>query len=167
MSKNILAVAALLCSMCLASAHAADQAKTPAANEIDADVWNVIVDTVAKHDIVRMGSTYLPDAVLVTPKETKTIAKTLEKWGQDMVAAQAKGEIDTVAFRFSHRQDGADTAFETGIFKYSVMDKSGTTKAYYYPFEQLLIKKNGKWRIVMERQFAQVTQVEWDKLPPN
>jgi ketosteroid isomerase-like protein len=167
MSKNILAVAALLCSMCLATAHAADQAKAPATQEIDADVWNVIVDTVAKYDIVRMGSTYLPDAVLVTPKETATIAKTLEKWGKDMVAAQSKGEIDSVAFRFSRRQDGAETAFETGIFKYSVLEKSGTTKAYYSPFETLLIKKNGKWRIVMERQFTPVTQAEWDKLPPN
>jgi hypothetical protein len=35
----------------------------------------------------------------------------------------------------------------------------------YYPFEQLLAKSNGKWRVLMERQFAEVTEAEWDKLP--
>ena len=32
-------------------------------------------------------------------------------------------------------------------------------------FEQLLVKTNGKWRVLMERQFAEVTQDAWDKLP--
>jgi hypothetical protein len=29
----------------------------------------------------------------------------------------------------------------------------------------LLAKTNGKWLILMERQFPEVTQAEWDKLP--
>ena len=38
----------------------------------------------------------------------------------------------------------------------------GTSK--FYPFEELLVKTNGKWRVLMERQFDLVTQEAWDKL---
>jgi hypothetical protein len=81
-----------------------------------------------------------------------------------MVAAKAKGNTATVEFRFSRRQDDASTAFEAGIFKYTVIEKSGVRTPKFYPFEALLGKANGKWRVLMERQFADVTQAEWDKL---
>lgn len=140
------------------------QGTAAASREIDSDVWSVFVATVASDDIVRMGSVYFPDAVLVTPRGTSPIKETLERWGRDMVAAQAKGNRATVEFRFSRRQDDATTAFEAGIFKYTVIEKSGASNPKFYPFEQLLAKTNGKWRVLMERQFAEVTQGEWDKL---
>jgi len=133
--------------------------------EIDRDVWAVFVATVATDDIVRMGDAYYPNAVLVNPRETAPIRDTLERWGKDMVAAKAKGNKAEVEFRFSKRQDGATTAFESGIFKYTVIEESGARTSKFYPFEQLLAKANGKWRVLMERQFAEVTQAEWDKLP--
>ena len=140
------------------------QGTAAASREIDSDVWSVFVATVTSDDIVRMGSVYFPDAVLVTPRGTSPIKETLERWGRDMVAAQAKGNRATVEFRFSRRQDDATTAFEAGIFKYTVIEKSGASNPKFYPFEQLLAKTNGKWRVLMERQFAEVTQGEWDKL---
>ena len=139
-------------------------ARTPT-QEIDADVWSVLVETVATDDIIGMGRVYLPAAVLVTPRATAGIKETLERWGRDMVTAKAKGDKATVEFRFSRRQDDAGTAFESGIFKYTVIDKGGVKTPKYYPFEQLLVKSDGKWRIAMERQFAEVTAAEWDKLP--
>lgn len=138
---------------------------TSSAHEIDRDIWSVFVATVAADDIVGMGRAYFPDAVLVTPKETRTIKETLERWGRDMVAAKARGDRATVAFRFSRRQDDSTTAFEAGIFKYTVIAKSGASAPKFYPFEELLVKTNGKWRVLMERQFAEVTQEVWDKLP--
>ncbi len=165
MSKKIAMISVLLGSICFLSANAADVAATPVTHEIDVDVWNVIVDTVVTNDIIRMGTTYFPDAILVGPKGTKPIATALEKWGRDMREAQAKGDTAAVAFRFSQRQDNAETAFESGIFKYTEIAKSGSSTSFYIPFEQLLLKKNGKWRILMERQLPDVTQGEWDKLP--
>ena len=152
----------------LAGAVAGGRQSTPAASstpEIDRDVWSVIVATVAADDIVGMGRVYSPDAVLVSPKGTSPIKDTLERWGRDMRAAKAKGNRATVAFRFSRRQDDPTTAFESGIFKYTVIEKSGASTSSYYPFEQLLAKTNGHWRVLMERQFAAVTQDAWDKLP--
>lgn len=167
MPQKITAIAVLLSAMCLLNAHAADKIATPVTHEIDADVWNVITDTVATRDIVKMGSTYLPDAVLVAPEGTKAISTALKKWGRDMVEQQAKGQTATVAFRFSRRQDDAATAFESGIAKYTVQENSGAMKSMYWSFEQLFVKKNGKWRILMERQVSDLAQADWDKLPPN
>ena len=137
----------------------------PSSHDIDIDVWSVFVATVAADDIVRMGEVYFPNAVLVGPRGTKPIKEALEGWGRDMVAAKAKGNRATVEFRFVRRQDDATTAFETGMFKYTVIEKSGASSSKFYPFEQLLAKTNGKWRVLMERQFAEVTQDAWNKLP--
>ena len=132
---------------------------------IDSDVWTVFVATVAADDILRMGQVYLPNAVLVGPRGTKPIKETLEGWGRDMAAAKAKGNRATVEFRFARRQDDTTTAFEAGIFKYTVIEKSGARSAKFYPFEQLLVKTNGTWRVLMERQFAEVMEDAWNKLP--
>ena len=173
MPKQITALAVSLFAVVVLAASGtlrgqATNAAAPTAQfsrEIDRDVWAVFVKTVATDDIVGMGNAYYPNAVLVNPRETAPIKDTLERWGKDMVAAKAKGSKAEVEFRFSKRQDGATTAFELGIFKYSVIDKAGTKTSKFYPFEQLLAKANGKWRVLMERQFAEVTQAEWDKLP--
>jgi len=147
-------------------ALATSQGAAPTSHDIDNDVWRVFVRTVATDDIAGMGAVYLPNAVLVNPRATASIKDTLERWGKDMVDAKAKGSKATVEFRFSRRQDDATTAFEAGIFKYTVIDKSGAGSPKFYPFEELLVKTNGKWRVAMERQFAEVTPAEWDKLPP-
>ena len=147
----------------------AQQTPAPAAisssRDIDREIWAVIIDTVLKDDIVRMGATYLPDAVLVTPTGTQPIKTALDRWGRDMVANKAKGTHATVEFRFAQRLDGETTAFERGIFNYTTIDKDGKSTPGYYPFEELLITSGRKWRIVMERQFAAVTAADWAKLP--
>ena len=146
------------------SDSASQTATARSAREIDRDVWSVFVATVAADDIAGMGRAYFPDAVLVSPKGTRPIKETLEGWGRDMVAARARGDKATVEFRFSRRQDDSTTAFEAGIFKYTVIAKSGASTPRFTPFEQLLVKTNGKWRVLMERQFEPVTQEAWDKL---
>jgi len=162
-------IAAVVIAFCLnlglpaTSGHA--QTIAASSREIDREVWSVLIATVAADDIAGMGEVYFPNAVLVAPKGTAPIKETLERWGRDMDSAKAKGNKATVEFRFSHRQDDAASAFEAGIFKYTVIEKSGTSTASFSPFEMLLAKADGKWRVLMERQFAAVTQEAWDKLP--
>ena len=160
--KRIATTAALLCSILLASAGASQTASST--QDIDRSVWAVIAQTVVADDIVGMGRLYAADAVLVTPKQTTPIKETLERWGKDMLAAKARGDRATVEFRFSQRQDNATTAFEAGLFKYTVISKAGVSTPQYVPFEALLVKTGGQWRLLMERQFAPVSQAEWDKL---
>lgn len=159
------AIAFVLWSVVVVSTSASQPSPASTAHEIDRDVWSVLAATVAADDIAGMGATYHPDAVLVSPTATASIKDTLDRWGRDMVAAKARGDKATVEFRYSRRQDNSTTAFEAGIFKYTVIAKSGAITPKYYPFEMLLVKTNGKWRALMERQFAEVTQDAWDKLP--
>ena len=165
MPRHVATIAIALWSVVVMNAGAQTAPSASAAREIDRDIWSVFVATVAADDIAGMGRAYFPEAVLVSPKSTRPIKETLEGWGRDMVAAKARGDKATVAFRFSRRQDDSTTAFEAGIFKYTVIAKSGASTPKFYPFEELLVKTNGKWRVLMERQFAEVTQDVWDKLP--
>lgn len=164
MSLKITAIALVLLSTFLLNADAVEEISSPASREIDVEIWNVIENTVANHDIAGMGNAYSQDAVLVTPKGTTPISGVLDRWGRDMDAMRNNGSSAKVVFRFSQRQDNPETASESGIFKYTIIDKAGSIKDFYYPFEQLIMKKNGKWRILMERQFSLVTEVEWNKL---
>ena len=165
MLRHLATTSMLVWSVLVVGSGASQTATASSSHEIDRDVWSVFVATVAADDIVGMGRAYFPDAVLVSPNGTRPIKDTLERWGRDMVAAKAKGNRATVEFRFSRRQDDATTAFETGLFKYTVIEKSGASTSKFYPFEELLVKTNGKWRVLMERQFAEVTQDAWEKLP--
>jgi ketosteroid isomerase-like protein len=163
--RHLATIAVALWSVGVVSASVFQTATASSAREIDRDVWSVFVATVAADDIDGMGRVYFPEAVLVTPDGTRSIKETLERWGRDMVAAKAKGDKATVAFRFSRRQDDSTTAFEAGIFNYTIVTKAGVSTPKYYPFEELLVKTNGKWRVLMERQFAPVTEDAWNKLP--
>jgi hypothetical protein len=162
MPKRIATIAVVLWSLLVISAGASQPA--PVSSEIDAAIWSALTKTVAADDIVGMGRLYFPEAVLVTPKGTAPIKATLERWGRDMVAAKARGDRATVEFRFTLRQDDSTTAFEAGLFKYSVITKAGVSTPQFVPFEVLLVKSNGTWRVLMERQFAAVAQADWDKL---
>ena len=132
--------------------------------EIDRDVWSVISRTVAEGDIKGMAEIYHPDAVLVGNAGTVPVAEQLLKWGQDMEAQKQLGTRASVAFRFTSRRDDHVTAFETGIFQYTVTAQTGEEKPVYVEFEALLIKKGGTWLILMERQLDSVNLAAWTAL---
>ena len=47
---------------------------------------------------------------------------------------------------------------------YCVTAPSGEETSYYVPFEQLLVKKDGKWLILMERQLEAGDEAAWAAL---
>ena len=134
------------------------------AEEIDRDVWAAVSRTVVEKDIKGMSAVYHTDAVLVGGNGTVPIAGPLAKWGQDMEAAREAGTSESVSFRFTHRQDDETTAFETGMFRYTVTDPAGAEMSYYIPFETLLVKREGKWLILMERQLEAADEAAWATL---
>jgi len=142
------------------------QAQTSSSSAaIDADVWKPVAASVANDDIAAMGKTYHPDAILVMRSGTKRISEALAGWGKDMVTNKGKGITATVEFRFSQRQDDAETAFETGMFKYTTKDKAGVSTPRYIRMEALLVKTGGKWRMIMEHQLEAVDEAAWNALP--
>ncbi len=142
------------------------QAAAASSGAIDAQVWSVVSTTVVEHDIAGMAATYHPDAVLVTSQGTMPIARALAGWGQAMETMKRNASRASVAFRFSRRQDGAETAFESGVFNYAVTDSAGATTRYIIPFEALLVRKNDRWLIVMERQFPATDEAAWNAVAP-
>ena len=138
---------------------------SPTSAEIDTQVWSAVAASVVAGDIVAMGRTYHPAAVLVSNTGTKPIATTLEGWGKDMVVAKKDGVRATVELRFDKRQDDATTAFETGAFNYTTTDRAGKRTPSYRRMEALLVKTNGRWQIMMERQLDAITEAAWNQLP--
>jgi uncharacterized protein (TIGR02246 family) len=133
---------------------------------IDAEVWAPIAASVVNDDIAAMGRLYHPDAILVNDAGTRRIGDALAGWGKDMVANKGKGIKANVEFRFSKRQDDAQTAFEIGIFKYTVTDKAGVSTPRYRRLEALLVKNGGKWLIMMERQLEATDEAGWNAVKP-
>jgi uncharacterized protein (TIGR02246 family) len=166
--KLLTVLAALVVSVpAVAAAQAGAPAGTAASTAaIDEQVWSAISASVVNQDIDAMAATYHPDAVVVTPGRTVPARTQLPQWGKDMETAKARGETATVEFRFTKRLDNAETAFETGMFKYTVVDSAGKATSYHIPMESLLIRANGRWVVVMEHQFAAATPQEWEALKP-
>jgi ketosteroid isomerase-like protein len=144
--------------------NAAAQAN-PNSAAIDAQVWKPVAASVANDDIAAMGRTYHPDAILVMSSGTRRISEALAGWGKDMVTNKAAGIKATVEFRFTKRQDDAETAFETGAFKYTTIDKAGKATPRYIKMEALLVKTGGKWLMIMERQLEAIDEAAWNAMP--
>ena len=155
-------ISVLLIALLVTPLHA--QAN-PNSAAIDRDVWGPVAASVRNDDIVAMGKTYHPDAILVMRTGTRRISDALAGWGKDMVTNKGKGITATVEFRFSQRQDDAETAFETGMFKYATRDKAGVSTPRYIKMEALLVKTGGKWKMIMEHQLEAVDEAAWNALP--
>jgi uncharacterized protein (TIGR02246 family) len=125
-------------------------------------VWAVVSAAVAAHDLEAMAAVYHPDAVVVSERGTAAIADQLIDWGEGMARARAAGTSASVSFRFARRQAWETTAFETGMFKYTELAGDGTETSSYVPFEALLVKKDGKWLLLMERQLEASDERVWE-----
>ena len=99
-----------------------------------------------------------------TSSENVSLVLATFEFGEDMEDAKRDGASASVSFRFTSRQDDGKTAFESGMFKYTVTASSGAETSYRVPFEALLVKKNGKWLILMERQLEAADEAAWAAL---
>lgn len=149
-------------TFCLCSAAAFAEQTT--SQRIDEDTWSVISQSVIDADIEAMGSTYHPDAIVVSGDKTTPVSDALSRWAEGMEKAKASGSSATVSFRFSTRQDDEKSAFETGIFKYTSVDAEGNMSEMYMNFETLLVKKESRWQFLMERQTTETDEASWDAL---
>jgi len=127
-------------------------------------LYRDLIKSVELADFDLMASTYHPDAVLVSPKKTSAIATALKRWRKDGVKLKIEGGRATLAFKFKKRIINDETAFETGIYRYSTIDNLGNEKVYFAHFEDLNIKKNNQWFTLMENQTAKATKEEWENL---
>lgn len=126
--------------------------------------WNALAETVKTGDLEGYSSAYHEDAVVVfAGKRSVPIKAALESWEQGFIDTK-NGEVKSdVEFRFSERIGDETTAFETGMFRFSVVDKDGNTQDFYADLQALLIKENGSWTCIMEYQKPS-TEEKWNSI---
>jgi ketosteroid isomerase-like protein len=135
--------------------------------ELDA-YWAEVSRTVEEGDFEGYAATYHPDAVLIFAGSNATlpIADGLAGWKSGFDATASGDQKSSVSFRFSRRLNSATTAHEVGIFHYQADGPDGVTDAMVH-FTGLLVKKDGRWLMLMEDQEQEATKAEWDALAPG
>lgn len=139
------------------------QAQTLA--ELDA-FWAEMSRTVEEGDFEGYSALYHPDAVLVSGFENASypVAGALARWEQLFVDTRTGAAEAAVSFRLSQRLHDETTAHETGIFNYRFRPASGEAQDQYVNFQALLVKKDGRWQLLMEYQLSPATPEEWEAL---
>ena len=134
-------------------------------NELDA-AWEKLEQTVSTGNFRSFKSVYHHDAVLVNgiTKNSYPINKAFEGWEQGFADTKSEIIIANLDVKFSERLFDDFTAHETGIFHYYTINKNGDKDDTYVHFESLWIKKNNKWKMIMEYQKSRTTEAEWNTL---
>ncbi len=133
--------------------------------ELDA-VWAEMSRAVAQGDIEGYRASFHRDAVLVkgADKTSYSIDKAFLRWQSGFIETKEGRRTANVNFRFSKRFHDQSTAYETGIFYFYAIDEAGKREDHYVHLEALLVKKSGKWLMMMEFQKAPATKPQWDLL---
>jgi uncharacterized protein (TIGR02246 family) len=130
-------------------------------SELDA-YWAEAARTVVEGDFEGYAELYHPDAVLVMLNQgTVPIGKALDGWKQLFVDTRDGKASADVEFRITGRLHDATTAHETAIFRYAFEPEEGEASVSLVHFEALLVKKDGRWLMVMEYQKGPATDAEW------
>lgn len=145
-----------------------NQADSTRIAELD-QFWDNLSRTVKEGDFEGYAITYHEDAVVVfatgEKKASKPVSEALEGWKQGFVDTKKGIQQDEVEFYFSQRLGSETTAHETGMFLFTSKEaNSDDVKKYIVHFEALLVKKDGKWLMVMEHQKSMGTEEEWSNL---
>lgn len=130
--------------------------------ELDA-YWSEVSRTVAEGDFDGYAALYHPDAVLVAGGSGSfPIAKALEGWKQGFDDTREGTATAGVEFRFTGRLNDETTAHDTGIFRYTLESEDTQEVVALVHFDALLVKKDGRWLMLMEYQKEPATDEEWD-----
>jgi ketosteroid isomerase-like protein len=128
--------------------------------------WADVSRAVETGDFAAYEATCHPEGVLVSgvKKTTSPLADALKRWKKEFDDTRAGKMKASVAFKFAQRLGDATTAHETGVFRYTAVNADGKETCDYIHFEALLVKRDGRWKIVMEYQKAKGTREEFEAL---
>lgn len=160
--KTILAFTFLF-SFCL---FATEPASEPARlKELDA-YWAEVARAVGTGDFAAYQATCHPEGVLVSgsKKSTWPLADALQRRKKDFDDTRDGKRKSNVVFKFSQRMGDATTAHETGMFLYTATTADGKQTQDYIHLEALLVKRDGRWKILMEYQKSKGTRKEFEAL---
>jgi len=128
--------------------------------------WEEVSRTVNEGDFEDYKATCHPDGILIagSKKTSYLLSEALKKWKANFTKTKNGTLKASVEFRFSRRWGDDKTAHETGMFRYTETNQQGITSVDYIHLIALLVKKDGKWKIMMENQASKGTIEDWHKL---
>ncbi len=126
--------------------------------------WQALSQTVIDGEFEQYAAGYHKDAVLVSgfTKNSYPIKQAFDRWQQGFEDTKTGKMKAHVKFVWTQRLISENTAHETGMFKYSTTDEKGNTEVFIGHLTTLLVKKDGKWLIMMENQKSKATEEEWN-----
>ena len=144
------------------NAVAVDAVTTQRLSELD-EYWSRVSKAVSEGDFEAYRATCHPLGTLVSGNKnmSQPLSAALARWKQEFIDTKNGTMKARVEFRLSKRIGDATTAFESGIFRYESRRQGAEPKVEYVRLEALLIKENGRWRIMMEHQRGSATEQEW------
>jgi len=157
-------VTAVICLLLTAPAVAQSD---PIENELD-EFWAEVSRTVAEGDHEGMIATYHPDGVWVAATSdsyrTQLFTDDREQLAADNAETRSGARTRRVEFRFSSRVHDQNTAHEVGIYHYWEPRPDQERIDAYGVVDSYLVKKDGRWMILVEIQREESTKEEWDAL---
>ena len=128
--------------------------------------WAEVSRAVRTGDFTAYEATCHPEGVLVSgsKKTSSPLADALKRWKKEFDATKSGEMKASVEFKFAQRLGDATTAHETGMFLYSSTGADGKETREYIHFEALLVKRDGRWKILMEYQKSKGTRAEYEAL---
>jgi ketosteroid isomerase-like protein len=160
--KAVLALVVLISFVSRADDTPGDVARL---KQLDA-YWGEVSRSVGTGDFAAYEATCHPEGVLVSgsKKSSSPLADALKRWKKEFDATKGGEMKASVEFKFSQRLGDATTAHETGMFLYSATGADGKETREYIHFEALLVKRDGRWKIMMEYQKSKGTRAEYEAL---
>jgi hypothetical protein len=126
--------------------------------ELDA-YWAEVSRSVGAGDFEGYKATCHEEGVLVSgsKESSQPLSDALARWNDEFNDTKSGEMKASVAFRFGERFHDEATAHETGMFLYVKTNTDGVATQEYIEFEALLVKREGKWKILMEYQKSHYT----------
>ncbi len=157
-------VRVLVCFILFFASHSVRGVEQPSRlGELDA-FWSEVSRSVREGDFAGYAATCHQEGVLVSEAKQSSypLSKALAGWKQGFEDTKAGKMNADVQFRFTQRIGDDSTSHETGIFRYATIDANGKETPAYIHFAALLVKRKGRWLVMMEHQKTPATQEEWE-----
>ena len=150
-------LAAFLAAAALSfAAHAQQPGPRPADPELlkalDREIWQPFVRAYAEHkpeDYIALHSRQLI-RVSGAQKSIDPYDLWVERTRAMFKSFADRGRRFSIAFRFTERIAGADTASERGIFEFTVIAPNAEPRRFYGKFHVLSRREEGRWKILSD-----------------
>lgn len=117
--------------------------------EINEQVWKPFIKSFDQNDIQLFKSLHLADLIRVQSNEMLNYETYIKGYTSMFDKMKKNNSHYTIDLRFTRRVADSTRAFEEGYYKTSFM-QNGTERAGYGKFSVVLLKKDGKWKILLD-----------------